>query len=55
MEHTLVAPIDGIVAEIAVAIDAQVAEGAKVMVIEAAKTTPQGLGQDLGQDLGLDS
>ena len=34
MEHTLVAPIDGTVAEIAVAKDAQVAEGAKVMVIE---------------------
>ena len=33
MEHTLVAPADGIVAEIAVAADAQVAEGAKVMVI----------------------
>ena len=35
MEHTLIAPIDGAVAEIAVAEDAQVAEGAKVMVIEA--------------------
>ena len=34
MEHTLVAPLDGIVAEIAVAVDAQVAEGAKVMAIE---------------------
>jgi 3-methylcrotonyl-CoA carboxylase alpha subunit len=33
MEHTLVAPIDGVIAEIAVAADAQVAEGAKVMVI----------------------
>jgi 3-methylcrotonyl-CoA carboxylase alpha subunit len=33
MEHTLVAPIDGAVTEIAVAADAQVAEGAKVMVI----------------------
>ncbi|HEY6023405.1 MAG TPA: biotin carboxylase N-terminal domain-containing protein [Pseudolabrys sp.] len=33
MEHTLVAPIDGIVAEIAVAVDAQVAEGGKVMRI----------------------
>ncbi len=33
MEHTLVAPIDGVVAEIAVAKDAQVAEGAKVMLI----------------------
>jgi 3-methylcrotonyl-CoA carboxylase alpha subunit len=37
MEHTLVAPIDGTVAEIAVAADAQVAEGAKVMVIEPVK------------------
>ena len=36
MEHTLTAPIDGTVAEIAVAADAQVAEDAKVMVI-----TPQ--------------
>ncbi len=35
MEHTLVAPIDGTVAEIAVAQDAQVAEGGKVMVIVA--------------------
>ena len=33
MEHTLVAPMDGTVAEIAVAQDAQVGEGAKVMVI----------------------
>ena len=36
MEHTLHAPIDGTVAEIAVAEDAQVAEGAKVMVIAGA-------------------
>ena len=35
MEHTLVAPIDGTVAEIAVAPDAQVAEGAKVLLIAA--------------------
>ncbi len=35
MEHTLVAPIDGTVAEIAVAHDAQVAEGAKVLLIAA--------------------
>jgi 3-methylcrotonyl-CoA carboxylase alpha subunit len=34
MEHTLTAPIDGTVAEIAVAVDAQVAEDAKVMLIE---------------------
>ena len=35
MEHTLIAPIDGTVTEIAVARDAQVAEGSKVMVIVA--------------------
>ncbi|MGB6348456.1 MAG: biotin/lipoyl-containing protein, partial [Pseudolabrys sp.] len=33
MEHTLAAPIDGTVAEIAVAPDAQVVEGAKIMRI----------------------
>jgi 3-methylcrotonyl-CoA carboxylase alpha subunit len=33
MEHTLTAPKAGTVTEIAVAPDAQVAEGAKVMVI----------------------
>ena len=33
---SLVAPIDGIVAEIAVVPDAQVAEGAKVMIIAPA-------------------
>ena len=37
VEHTLVAPIDGIVAEIAVALDSQVVEGAKVMLIETVK------------------
>jgi len=37
MEHTLTAPIDGTVAEIAVVADAQVAEDAKVMVIEPVK------------------
>ena len=36
MEHTLTAPFDGVVGEIAVEPDAQVAEGAKMMVIEAA-------------------
>ncbi len=36
MEHTLVAPIDGVVAEIAVAENVQVAEGAKVVVIAPA-------------------
>jgi 3-methylcrotonyl-CoA carboxylase alpha subunit len=33
MEHTLIAPIDGSIAEIAVVQDAQVAEGEKVVVI----------------------
>jgi 3-methylcrotonyl-CoA carboxylase alpha subunit len=33
MEHSLTAPVAGTVAEIAVTKDAQVAEGAKVMVI----------------------
>ena len=37
MEHTLVAPVDGIVADIAVRGDAQVAEGAKVMRIVPAQ------------------
>jgi 3-methylcrotonyl-CoA carboxylase alpha subunit len=37
MEHTLVSPIDGIVVEIAVSADAQVAEDAKVMMIEPAQ------------------
>jgi 3-methylcrotonyl-CoA carboxylase alpha subunit len=36
MEHTLVAPTDGIVADIAVSQDAQVAEDAKIMRIEPA-------------------
>ncbi|HET9685662.1 MAG TPA: acetyl/propionyl/methylcrotonyl-CoA carboxylase subunit alpha [Pseudolabrys sp.] len=34
MEHTLLAPFDGIVADIAVGQDAQIAEGAKIMRIE---------------------
>ena len=33
MEHTLVAPVDGTVAEIVVATDTQIAEGGKVMRI----------------------
>jgi 3-methylcrotonyl-CoA carboxylase alpha subunit len=37
MEHTLHSPVDGTVAEIAVAQDAQVAEGAKVMMIAPAE------------------
>jgi 3-methylcrotonyl-CoA carboxylase alpha subunit len=40
MEHTLTAPVDGTVTEIAVAADAQVAEGAKMMVIAPASATP---------------
>ena len=36
MEHTLLAPFDGIVADIAVGQDAQIAEGAKIMRIEPA-------------------
>jgi 3-methylcrotonyl-CoA carboxylase alpha subunit len=35
MEHTLTAPIDGTVSDIAVAVDSQVAEGVGVMVISA--------------------
>jgi len=42
MEHTLHAPLDGSVAEIAVSKDAQVAEGAKVMVIAAAAEPVEG-------------
>jgi 3-methylcrotonyl-CoA carboxylase alpha subunit len=41
MEHTLTAPIDGTVTEIAVVVDAQVAEDAKVMVIEAGSAAVQ--------------
>jgi 3-methylcrotonyl-CoA carboxylase alpha subunit len=33
MEHTIVAPIDGVVTEIVVANDAQIAEGARLMVV----------------------
>jgi 3-methylcrotonyl-CoA carboxylase alpha subunit len=36
MEHALTAPIDGTVAEVAAAPGSQIAEGAKVLVIEAA-------------------
>ncbi len=41
MEHTLVSPLDGTVGEIAAGEGAQVAEGAKVMVIESTKATPK--------------
>jgi biotin carboxyl carrier protein len=34
MEHTLHAPADGLVTEIAVALGAQVAEGTKVIVVQ---------------------
>jgi 3-methylcrotonyl-CoA carboxylase alpha subunit len=40
MEHALVAPVDGQVTEISVAAGSQVAEDAKVMVINAADATP---------------
>jgi 3-methylcrotonyl-CoA carboxylase alpha subunit len=36
MEHTLTAPIDGTVGEIAVTKDAQVAEGARILVVAPA-------------------
>ncbi|HEY4343310.1 MAG TPA: biotin/lipoyl-containing protein, partial [Parvibaculum sp.] len=39
MEHTLTAAIDGTVSEIAVTPNAQVGEGAKVMVIKPMVTT----------------
>jgi 3-methylcrotonyl-CoA carboxylase alpha subunit len=42
MEHTLTAPIDGVVTEIVAVPNAQVPEGAKVMVIEPAARTQQG-------------
>jgi 3-methylcrotonyl-CoA carboxylase alpha subunit len=41
MEHTLTAPIDGTVSEITIAVDAQVAEGAKVMLIAPAPADAQ--------------
>ncbi len=40
MEHTLVAPLDGVVTEIAVAANAQVTEGAKLILIEPVAVTP---------------
>jgi 3-methylcrotonyl-CoA carboxylase alpha subunit len=39
MEHTIVAPIDGVVTEIVVAKDAQIAEGAQLMSIAPAITS----------------
>ncbi|MBI1204843.1 MAG: carbamoyl-phosphate synthase subunit L [Rhodopseudomonas sp.] len=44
MEHTLTAPVDGIVSGIVVTVDAQVAEGAKVMTIEASADQAKELG-----------
>ena len=41
MEHTLLAPFDGIVADIAVGQDAQIAEGAKIMRIEPTQPTKE--------------
>ena len=40
MEHTLTAPIDGVVAEIGAVQDAQVTEGARIMLIAPAKPQP---------------
>jgi len=37
MEHALLAPVDGTVSEIAASVGAQIAEGARIMTIEAAK------------------
>lgn len=39
MEHTIVAPIDGVVTEIVVAKDAQIAEGARLMTVAPAVTS----------------
>ena len=39
MEHTIVAPIDGVVTEIVVARDAQIAEGARLMVVAPSITS----------------
>jgi 3-methylcrotonyl-CoA carboxylase alpha subunit len=36
MEHALLAPADGVVAEIAVSVGAQIADGAKIMLISPA-------------------
>ena len=36
MEHALLAPVDGVVSEIAAQVGAQVAEGAKILTIESA-------------------
>jgi len=41
MEHTLTSPVDGVVEEIAVTPDAQVAEGARIMVIVPTAAAPQ--------------
>ena len=40
MEHALIAPFDGTVGEISATAGGQVAEGAKVMTIEAKKPEP---------------
>jgi 3-methylcrotonyl-CoA carboxylase alpha subunit len=34
MEHALLAPADGVVSEISAQVDAQIAEGAKILTIE---------------------
>jgi 3-methylcrotonyl-CoA carboxylase alpha subunit len=33
MEHTIVSPVDGVVTEVVVAEDAQIAEGARLMLV----------------------
>jgi 3-methylcrotonyl-CoA carboxylase alpha subunit len=40
MEHSLLAPLSGVVAEIAAAVGSQVAEGAKLIVIESGAAPP---------------
>jgi 3-methylcrotonyl-CoA carboxylase alpha subunit len=45
MEHTLTAPIDGVVAEIGAVQDAQVTEGARIMLIAPTKPQPYGRGR----------
>jgi 3-methylcrotonyl-CoA carboxylase alpha subunit len=41
MEHALVAPADGIVAEVAAKVGAQVAEGAKLLTITVAENNKE--------------
>ena len=41
MEHALVAPADGVVAEVAVKVGAQVAEGAKLLTIAVSENNKE--------------